>query len=251
MSDYGFPTETIDLPSKGLLYPDQSPLRSGQVDIKYMTAKEEDILTSTNLIQKGTVLDKLMDSLVVTKGVKPDDMLLGDLNAVMVASRILAYGKEYPVKITCNSCQHVFEYTINLAELPMQLPESEGWTNGERELTLPTGIVITYKLLTRGDEKAIKAEVDALKKFNNSVEPDASTRLKYTVTSVNGNRDRKFVRDFVDSMIIRDIRALRQEIKRVSPDVDFDMVVMCDACNTENKLRMPFGANFFWPELGA
>jgi hypothetical protein len=251
MSEYGFPTETIDLPSQGLLYPDNSPLRTGRVDIKYMTAKEEDILTSTNLIQKGTVLDKLMDSLVVSKGVKADDMLLGDLNAVMVASRILAYGKDYEVKVTCKACQVPFDYTVDLAQLQSQLPEADGWMNGERELVLPTGVTITYKLLTRGDEKAVQTEVNSLKKFNGSVDAEASTRLKYTITSVNGVRDKKTIRDFVDVMIIRDVRALRQEIKRVSPDIDFDINITCTACNAENKMRMPFGANFFWPDLGA
>jgi hypothetical protein len=251
MSEYGFPTETIDLPSKGLLYPDGSPLKSGQVDVKYMTAKEEDILTSTNLIQKGTVLDKLMESLLVTRGVRPADLLTGDLNAVMVAARILAYGKDYPVKLSCKSCQGVFEHTVDLSQLDMLLPEAEGWVNGERELELPTGVKITFKLLTRGDEKEIENEVNAMKKFNNSIEADSSTRLKYIVASVNGNRDRRYVREFVDNMIIRDVRALREEIKRVSPDVNFDLNIACGICGEENKARMPFGANFFWPDLGA
>jgi hypothetical protein len=251
MSEYNFPVETIDLPSKGVLYPDGSPLKSGRVDVKYMTAKEEDILTSTNLIQKGTVLDKLMESLLVSKGISPNSLLVGDLNAVMVAARILAYGKDYPVKLMCKSCQQTFEHTVDLTQLNMILPETEGWVNGERELVLPTGVTITFKLLTRGDEKEIETEVNALKKFSNSVEPDSSTRLKYIVTSVNGNRDKKFVREFVDNMIIRDIRALRDEIKRVSPDMDFDLTITCSICDVENKVRMPFGANFFWPDLGA
>ena len=95
MAEYQFPTEEVSLPSKGLLYPKDSPLSSGKVDIKYMTAKEEDILTSPNLIKKGTVIDKLLESVIVTEGVKIDDLLVGDKNAIMIATRILGYGKDY------------------------------------------------------------------------------------------------------------------------------------------------------------
>lgn len=250
MAEYNFPTETIDLPSEGKFYPEGSPLRSGKIDIKYMTAREEDILTSTNLIKKGTVLDKLMESLIVTKGVKPDDMLTGDLNAVMIAARILAYGKEYPVELICTSCGEKFQHVIDLTALDT-ISASDLSETGEHTVTLPTGMVVTFKLLTRGDERAIEAEVDAMKKFNNSIEGYSSARLKYMITSVNDNSDKKMIREFAENMIIRDVRALRQAVRRVAPDVNFDMTVTCTACDGIVKGRMPFGATFFWPDFGA
>ena len=249
MSEYSFPVETIDLPSGGKFYPEGSPLRSGKIDVKYMTAKEEDILTSTNLIQKGTVIDKLMESLIVTKGVSPNDLLTGDLNAVMVAARILAYGKDYPIDITCGTCMTKFSHTVDLSTM-QTIDAHEFPENGEFSISLPTGTVVTFKLLTRGDEKAISEEVAALKKFNNAVGSDSTTRLKYMITSINGNRDKKAIREFSEAMIIRDVRALRQAYKKVSPDVDFDLQIQCTACSTEMKVRMPFGQNFFWPDLG-
>ena len=94
-----FPTEVIDLPSKGLVYPKEHPLSSGNVEIKYMTAKEEDILTSPNLIEKGIVLDKLLESIIVTEGVKLDDFIMGDKNTLLVSARILGYGKDYPIQL--------------------------------------------------------------------------------------------------------------------------------------------------------
>lgn len=248
MTEYGFPTEQIDLPSAGKLYPSTSPLSTGKLDIKYMTAKEEDILTSTNLIQKGTVIDKLIESLVVTKGVSPDDLVIGDTNAVLIASRILAYGKDYPIEVSCQSCEGKFKHTVDLSLLEMTTPDATT-VEGEFSMELPTGLTITFKLLTRRDEKAIKQEVDAMKKFNNNIETDSSTRLKYIIKSVNGERDRKKVRDFVDGMIMRDIRALREEIKRVSPDVKFDLDISCELCGHLNQVRMPMGANFFWPDI--
>ena len=250
MAEYGYPSETIDLPSGGKLYPEGSPLRSGKVDVKYMTAKEEDILTSTNLIQKGLVLDKLMESLIVTKGVKPDDLLLGDLNAVVIAARILAYGKDYSVQLPCTSCGKRFEHTIDLAKLETISPVEEH-QNGEFTCTLPTGVVVTFKLLTKRDEANIQAEMEAMKKLNSAVEGDSTMRLKHTITSVNGNRDMKVIREFSESMIIRDVRALREHIRKVTPDVNFNLDITCPVCSTQIKARMPFGANFFWPDLGA
>lgn len=248
MAEYNFPTETIDLPSGGKFYPEGSPLRGGKIDVKYMTAKEEDILTSTNLIQKGVVIDKLMESLIVTKGVKPDDLLVGDLNAVMVAARILGYGKDYPIQLLCSSCGKKVDHVVDLSKLDMVTPESDS-ANGEHTFVLPTGISITFKLLTRGDEKNIQAEVESLKKINGAIEGDTSTRLKYIITSVNGNRDKKSIREFADAMILRDIRALREQMKKVSPDVDFNLNITCSQCDTTTAARMPIGATFFWPDF--
>ena len=248
-SESMFPKETIDLPSGGKLYPEGSPLRSGKVDIYYMTAKHEDILTSTNLIQKGIVIDKLMEALIATPGVKPDDLLVGDLNAVMVAARILAYGKEYPIELGCGSCRTRFDHTVDLSTLNMIEPDVAS-QNQEYEITLPTGVKVTFKLLTRANEKEIENEVTALKKVNNAIESDSTTRLKYLITAVNGNRDRKVIREFAESMIIRDVRALREMYKKVSPDVNFDLEVVCPNCDITIKARMPFGANFFWPDFG-
>jgi hypothetical protein len=247
MAEYSFPTETIDLPSGGKLYPEGHPLRGGTIDIYYMTAKHEDILTSTNLIQKGVVLDRLMDELIATPGVKSGDLITGDINAVMVAARILAYGKDYPIEVMCGGCNTKFTHAVDLSALntisPAEVPE-----HGEYTIQLTTGLPLTFRLLTRGDEKLIRDEVATLKKISN-IESDTTTRLKYIITSVNGNRDKKVIREFVDAMVIRDVRVLREEIRKVSPDVDFNLNITCTVCDNQIKVRMPIGANFFWPDI--
>lgn len=242
-----FPTETIDLPSKGLFYPENSPLRSGQIELHYMTAKHEDILTSPNLIQKGVVLDRFLDAIIATKGVKCSDLLIGDLNAVMVAARILGYGKEYEVGLECPSCGTVNEQVINIAELQTQ-NQPTGKVSPEFKVVLPSSKAeVTVKLLTRGDELAIDKEIKALKKISSEIETDATTRLKAMILAVNGDTSKTTIWNFVDNMLVRDARYLREQYRKIVPDIDFNVEVEC-RCGETQKTRLPIGIGFFWPD---
>jgi hypothetical protein len=245
-----FPTEIVELPSKGLLYPKDNPLSSGKVEMKYMTAKEEDILTNQNYISKGIVLDKLLESLIVSK-IDINDILLGDKNALLIASRVLGYGKEYSFRAYSTETSQIEDYTVDLTELkdkhldPNNLKE-EGVN--EFEFTLPhSKTSITFKILTHGDEKAIDREVEGLRKIKKDSNPEMSTRLKYLITSVNGDREKKTIREFVDTYLLaRDSRALREEVRRVSPDVDLTYT----ANGVEEGINIPINLNFFWPDAG-
>ena len=244
MTSVTYHSEVIDLPSKGKFYPPGSPLASGQVELKYMTAKEEDILTSANLIQKGVVLDKLMDSLIVTKGVTHEDFLIGDLNAVMVASRILGYGKDYPVNVTCPNCSATTEHVIDLSQL-----ESKEASENDLTFKLPvSGKTIKIRLLTRKTEKDIDKELDSLKKIGYNVDPSATTRLRYIIAEVDGSSDAKVIRETVDSMLVRDTKALRDFYRSVTPDVKFESDFTCSNCNQQTVLPFTLSTNFFWPD---
>jgi hypothetical protein len=248
--DTVYPSETIDLPSKGLFYPKDSPLSSGQIDIKYMTAKEEDILTSTNLIQKGIVLDKLMDSLIVTKGVKSSDLLIGDLNAVMVAARILGYGKDYNVDVQCPACGTTVDQQIDLTQLKTE-NEPDATSSREFTVTLPVSKAqITLKLMTRADELAIDKENKAMKKANFDTENDSTSRLRAMIHAVNNDTAKTTIWKFVESMLVRDARYLREQYRNHVPDVDFKIEIDCDCAEDSSKktMRLPIGVNFFWPD---
>jgi hypothetical protein len=249
VTDTTYPSEAIDLPSKGLFYPEGSPLRSGQIDIKYMTAKEEDILTSTNLIQKGIVLDKLMDSLIVTKGVKSSDLLIGDLNAVMVAARILGYGKDYSVEVQCPACGAPVEQQVDLTELKTE-NEPDSTTKKEFKIILPiSNAEVTLGLMTRGDELNTEKEAKALKKVTGNMESDSTSKLRAMIVAVNGDTSKAVIWKFVDSLLVRDARFLREQYRTCVPDVDFNITIDCDCASDKPKtMRLPIGVNFFWPD---
>lgn len=241
---FKFPTETIELPSKGLIYPEDNPLSSGTIEMKYMTAKEEDILSNQSYIQNGTVIDKLLKSLIVSK-VNYNDLIVGDKNAIMIAARVLGYGKDYD-----------FEYkgsdvSVDLSTLE-NLPFDETLIKrGENNFTytLPkSGAILTFKLLTHGDEQKIDQEIRGLKKINKNASPDFSTRLKHMITSVNGDDTQKGIREFVDNYFLAmDTRAFRQHIKMIQPDVDLKVPVTLDDGSVED-VDLPIGVTFFWPD---
>jgi len=241
MAEFKFPTEEVELPSKGLVYPKDNPLSSGKVEVKYMTAKEEDILTNQSYIQKGIVLDKLLESVVVSK-INLKDLIVGDKNAILIATRILGYGKEY--KFTYNG----EEQTIDLTSLEDKPFDESQITEGKNEFsyTLPhSNTPITFKILTGYDEDKIERELAGLKKLNKDSSPELTTRLKYIITSVNGEEGTKEIREFVDNYLLaRDSRALREYISQVQPDVDLTYVL-----DGGEEVKVPIGLNFFWPDL--
>ena len=239
-------SETIDLPSEGRVYPKDSPLASGKVEIKYMTAKEEDILTSQNLIKKGVVIKQVLDSLIISDGVKSDDLILGDKNAVMVASRILAYGPEYTVEVTNPNNGNVFEHTFDLTTCEFK-NISDDINGNEFEVELPySKIKIKYKLLTGYDESNIDKEIESYKKVGGSVSPELTTRMKYTIISVNDNNDRSVISNFVDNMLSRDSLFLRSEIKKISPDIKMTQEIEMEGETV--TVNIPMAVNFFWPD---
>jgi hypothetical protein len=241
---FKFPTEIVDLPSKGLLYPAGSPLASGKVEMKYMTAKEEDILTNQNYLQKGIVIDKLLRSLIVGE-VNYDDLLTGDKNAILIAARILGYGKDY----TFNYLGQ--EYTVDLSTIEAKPLKEELFVSrkNEFEFTLPsTGVNITFKLLSHADDLAIEAEVNGLKKLNKDANPESSTRLKYMITSVDGDRTSNSIRSFVDNYLLaRDARSFREYVREIQPDVDARFY---PDGGPDGGAEIPFGITFLWPDAG-
>ena len=228
-----FPTEEVSLPSKGLIYPADSPLAKGSVEMKYMTAKEEDILTNETYIKKGTVIDKLLQSLIITP-INYSDLVVGDKNALLIAARVL-------------------NHNIDLTELedkeldPKHLIKPN---HNEFAFTLP--IIkkeITFKFLTHSDERKIDEELKGLKKMKQEA-GELTTRLKYMILSLDGDYERKTVRNFVDNQLLaRDSRALREYVRQIQPDVDMTFDYENENGEIQRGVNVPLNINFFWPDV--
>jgi len=245
MEELKLPTEQVDLPSKGLVYSKDNPLSSGVIEMKYMTAKEEDILTNQNYIKDGTVVDRLLKALIVSK-INYDDLIVGDKNAIMVAARVLGYGKDYTFNYDGETV------TVDLSELEQRFIDEEVLiekNTNQFSFTLPySKVEITFKLLNNRDDKSIKAEIKGLKKIDKKASPELSTRLKYMITSINGDSDVKTIREFVDNyMLARDSRAFREYIREFQPDIDLTFNHVSSDGN-ERDLTLPMTVNFFWPD---
>lgn len=243
-TQYDFPTEEVNLPSKGLLYPESNPLSSGKVVIKYPGAKQEDILSNQAYIEDGSVFDKYTQSVIVST-INFEDLIIGDQDAIMISARILGEGANYKFMYD-GKLQNV-----NLSELkdkPLDENIFQKGMKNEFEFKCPnTSNILTWKILTYKDEKDIKAEIEGLKKI--SKEPqDIATRLKYTITSVNGDRSQKSIREFVDKgyFISRDIKAFRKHINKFQPGLDLTFFPE----GRSESTNLPIGLSFFWTNEG-
>jgi len=246
-----FPTEMVELPSKGLLYPKDSPLAEGKIEMKYMTAREEDILTNVNLLRQGLAIEKMLKSLIKTE-VKYEDLTLGDRNALLIAARILAYGKDYNLKYANPNTGESETIVVDLQKLGYKSVDLSLFKNdNEVAYELPfTKNTVTFKILTIEDDKKIDDEAKGIKK---ALGQDAGTslRLKHQLTSINGDRSTKTVRDFIDSgaLLSRDSNPLRQFISSVTPDIEMKTTVSL-ADGTETEIDVPMTAEFFFPGSG-
>ena len=253
--DVKYPTETIPLPTKGWFYPESNVLSTGEIEIKQMTAKEEDLLANQELIKKGKVLDKLLESVIVNKAIKLEEVLVPDKNAIFIAMRRLAYGDEYQASVTCPQCESQNKVKINLSELAYKPFNFDNHQKGENSFIfkLPhSGVTITYKLMSGIDEQAINSELAQIKKISKENTGELTTRLKYLLTSVDGNSDRVHIRKFVEeSLSARDSLAIRRHIKEYNPDVDMAFDFKCSECEFERRLDMPLGASFLFPDSNA
>ena len=250
MAENKFPTEVVDLPSKGYYYPEDNPLSSGQIEIKYMTAKEEDILTSQNLITKGIVLDKLLDALIVDKKINTDSMLIGDKNALFIASRVLAYGKEYTFDYIDNTGltnQHTHDLT-KLKDKKIDFSKHEKGKNLFSFKLPQSKRTIEFKLLTDGDEREVTKEIEALSKVSGGVTKEVTTRFKKMIVSIDGNSERAFVNNFVDNeFFTQDSQAFRSHYQDITPDIDMGIVI--DDGGEGVEITVPMTVQFFWPSL--
>jgi len=248
MSQYDFATEIVALPSEGKCYPESNPLSSGQIELKYMTAREEEILSTQSLIKKGVVLDKLFEAIIVDKKINPDDILLGDKNAIMLATRILGYGPEYKVEVVLDNGEKE-EVTVDLGKVQTKEIDFTKLSNENRyTFKTSTGNEIVFKLLTHGDEKKIDMDVKAMQRLSKDGGSELTTRYRYMIVSVDGKDDTKSITDFINNRFLaRDTKAFREHLKDLQPDIKMEFDFTNPETGETEVRPIPMGVGFFWP----
>ena len=260
VSDYKFPTEVVDLPSKGLVYPEDNPLASGKVEMKYMTAKEEDILTTQSYIKDGSVLDRLFQSLIIGNGdgvpIKYIDLTTGDKNAVMIAARVLGYGKDYKVEIQDPFSDNKQEEVIDLTQFEATDYDGKNQTElhkNEFEYELPKSKrKITFMAMTESKERKVKHQIKDLekkqRKLKDATSRELTTRLKNMILSVDGESDTATINSFVDNELFAiDSQSLRNYINEVVPDMDLNYEFVSEETGERREMLLPMDVTFFWP----
>jgi hypothetical protein len=252
---FAAPTLFVELPSKGQFYKEGSSLRGKEtLEIKFMTAKEEDILTSKSLIKKGVVLDRLIESIMIDKSVNVSDLLVGDRNALLIDARISGFGSKYSTRVECPNCNTVSKHVFLLDEnkkltdgtVPEKYAAAVKHVEGKLfSITLPqTEVVVNIRLMDGNDEKSVMQITEANK--NSAVDSSNTQQLKLLIDSIEGEKDKKLISQFVDVMPVRDSRFLKEAYKAITPNVDLTQPFECKACDYSADMEVPFNLEFFW-----
>lgn len=252
-SKFTVPTEMVDLPSKGLLYPKDSPLSAGQIEIKYMTAREEDILTNANLLRQGLAIERMLKSIIKTP-ISYEDLILGDRNAILIAARILAYGKDYSFNYFNPNTMESEVVKGDLQSVKYKEVDTTLFNEkNEFSFELPfTKNTVTFKALTVADDRKIDEEMKGMKKNLGEAAPGLlTTKLKHQITSINGDYSTKTVRDFIDSgaLLSQDSLPLRKYIESIIPDIS-TKITFSTKDGEEVIDELPMTAEFFFPGSG-
>jgi len=252
--DFGFeiPVETVPLPSRGIVYEVDSALHGQEtVDIRAMTAGEEDILTSKALIRKGTVISVLLKSCLINKNIDTSEMLVGDRNAIMTAIRVTGYGAEYGVETDCPQCGEKSKQSFNLADLAIKRLQIDPVAEGANlfEVKLPmTKKKIRFKFMTGEDEQEMLVISERRKKSGQLNDSLITERFKRQITSIGDVTDKNKIGYFVRNMPAGDSLFLRRYIDKNEPGIDMKAWMECVHCGEHTEVRLPMGAAFFWPD---
>ena len=238
------PFDVLPLPSKGLLYPGNKD----SIKVEFMTASDENILTSPNLIKSGKVLDILIERKVKESPVPVDQMLVGDRNAIMIWLRATGYGEMYPVKLTDPMTAEDFETEIDLNELKTKEIGAQPDENNEFSFEMPKSKAkIKFRMLTVGDEREILQKSEKRAKLTKSPITNLLTsRLEKQIVEINGNRDPNYISKYIQVIPAYDSLKFREYIDEIEPGID--MTVDVEAPSGEPfRSTIPIGINFFWP----
>jgi len=252
MAGFSVPRDFVMLPSKGRIYPPDSPLHNlEEIEVRHLTAADEDILTSRALLRSGKAIDTMLSNVLLNKSINVNDFISGDKNAILTFLRITGYGPDYDVEVDCPECNETIKHQFDLTKLTMRFLDVDPISAGQNrfEFILPSGIRIEFKLLNSAEDQKIADEQEKLKRTTNSpLEKNVTTKYKHQIISVDDKEDQTFINNFVDTMNLRDSRAFRTYLEEVEPDVDMKQDFKCRMCGHSEEVEIPVTVGFFWPE---
>ena len=253
------PTEVVDLPSKGLFYPETHPLHNKDtIEIRFMTAKDEDTLTNQSLLKKGLALEKVLQDIIVDKRVTPDSLLIGDKNAIVIAARRSAYGADYETKVNCPSCGKIQQHNFDLNDYdlndPLDNEKLESLSIERTELntfifTLPVlKVPVEIRLLTGRDETFIAQKAREAQQAKKDLDSVVVMQLRLMIKSINNISDPNIIAEACTILPARDSKVIREVYKEISPNIQLVHNFECRSCSYEARMEVPFTADFFWPK---
>ena len=247
-SEYQRPFDVIELPSKGMLY-DGDLKNKPTIEVYYLTAKEEDILSSPNLLRTGKMVDTLLASVIKDRSIDPSKLLVGDRNVILVWLRSTGYGSEYPVRIACKSCDSQYDHSFDLSNLDIKFLDKAPDANGLYSLTLPSSRkTIKFSFLTGQDEADIVEIINARKsKLSTNIESMVTLRMLKMIKEIEGITD---ARSFVENMPAKDSREFRRYVTEIEPGILMRQEAKCPHCGSISEENIPIQTNFFWPDAG-
>jgi hypothetical protein len=249
-ADSQLPFDVVTLPSRGLLYKEGPLAGKDSVNVYYLTATHEDILTSPNLLQSGKMIDVLLQSVIKEIGVSSGSLLLGDRNAILVWLRSTGYGSDYPVRIRCRNCGESFDHEFNLAELDIKMLDEEPDEDGLFSYVLPVSKKkVRFGLMTGDDDNTI-AKIAENKKVNKiKIDNTLTLKMSYMIKEIDGNKDETFIKQFIEKLPVADSRAFRKNLYSIEPGIIMEQDATCSSCNNTTKEVVPIQPNFFWPDI--
>lgn len=260
---YVNPTELVEIPSEGKFYSPEHPLHNkNTIEIRQMTAKEEDILTNKSFIKKGVVIDRLLQSIIVDKSIDPASLLVGDRNAIMVAARIGAYGPKYDIALICTKCYAKEASYVDLTEVQIDKLEEViqkveklqdikhvRMQNGNVVVQLPKSKWFAEcRLLTGKNEKQLLDYIELKKKKDSTAELELSEQLLFIVESINTVTETEKIVEAIKLMPAYDAKFLRDKYQQLVPNVSIKKKFSCSSCEAEQEVEVPFTQEFFWPK---
>ena len=255
---FPMPTHIVDLPSQGRYYPPEHPLcGKDSLELRLMTAKDEDILTSKTLLKKGVAIDRLLQNLLIDKSINIDDMLVGDKSALLISARITGFGSEYEASVVCPECEEKGRSKFDLEKCvfyqgmsPEELQELNIVQTGDRTFStiLPVSqMTVEVRLSTGYDEKKITRELERKRKLKM---PDSlsTDQLKSIIVSIEGHEDYNSISQAVDHMPSQDAHFIRKFYDLITPDVEMKLPFECTSCGyISEDMEVPLTVDFFWP----